>query len=106
MIEETSGLNTAIVAEQLVRQNSVNQTGNQRETASPSEEVSQSPDVQNTDTVNLSAEAVALAANVQPATDTNEVEELPPVEQGEEVFTEQQVQGAEGQRAGTIDIRV
>ena len=105
MIDQTNGLGSALVAEQFLRLNGAGNTDESRQDNRTQEEPA-AQQGQAADTVSLSTEAVTLATTVQPAAQTPEVSEPPPVDQGEEIFTEQQVQRTEEQRPGSIDIRV
>ena len=96
MIGQTGGPGSTILNEQQVyRDNAATSTTTRR--APREQEVTQ--DTQTSDTVTLSAEAVALARNVPPAAATSEAQETPASETPVENAQEAQL------RFGGIDIQ-
>jgi len=94
MIEQTGGLGSTIQNERLYRDNAVPETGRQQ----PSPEPEVAEESQFSDTVTLSAEAVALARNVAPAAAASETTEAP--------ASAAAADNAPSQRPGSIDIRI
>ncbi len=95
MIDQTSGLNSTIQSDRLYRDNSVGQT-DRREPA-PEQDVNSEP--RNSDTVSLSAEAIALFRDVPPTSAASEVQES-------QASDTDNGEASEFERAGSIDIRV
>ncbi|WP_136805242.1 hypothetical protein [Desulfosediminicola flagellatus] len=103
MIEETGGLSSSILTEQLLRQSGTNQTS-ERQSERP-QETSQEQTPPPSDTVTISAEAATLATAAQAVSETSEVNENPAEEQ-QELQPSADEQSSDRQRPGTIDIRV
>lgn len=95
MIDQTSGLSSTVQNDRLYRDNSVSQA----ERRQPVPEQNVNSEQQNSDTVSLSAEAIALFRDVPPTGASSEVQESPAPEVGNG-------ETSDFQRAGSIDIRV
>jgi hypothetical protein len=96
MINETGGLGSTIQNERLFRENNVTET----EPRKPEQQPEASQQQQTTDTVSLSAEAIAQSRNVPPTGAANEV----PVSLSESSESPAEESG-EQRRPGTIDIQ-
>lgn len=96
MIDQTSGLNSTVQSERIYRENSTSQTGPRRSSREEEPSRQASP---GTDTVSLSAEAIARLRTVSPSGAASETQEGPESETGSENVREQP-------RPGSIDIRV
>jgi len=94
MIEQTGGLGSTIQNERLYRDNAVTETGRQQ----PPPESEATDESRVSDTVTLSAEAVALARNLVPAAAAGEAQEPP--------ASTAPADDAPAQRPGSIDILV
>jgi len=101
MIDETSGLSSTLLTEQLLKQSGASQATERERPRETSQEQAPPP----SDTVTISAEASTLATAVQALSETPEVNEAPPpVEQEQQAVSEPP--SSDEPRAGTIDIRV
>ncbi len=96
MINETGGLGSTIQNERLYRESSTTETTSPK----PEQQPEASQQQQTTDTVSLSAEAIAQSRNVPPTGAANEV----PVSLSEASEGSAEERG-EPRRAGTIDIQ-
>ena len=92
MIGETGGVTTTINSERIFRENSGEETRRREGEGEVTEQAASS------DTVSISAEAIALARNVPPAGEASEAENNVEAEQGEQRPPEL--------HTGEIDIRV
>jgi hypothetical protein len=98
MIDQTAGLNSTTQSERIYRENSTGQTGQRRSSREQDPDQQPSP---GTDTVSLSAEAIARLRAVPPAGAANEAQESTASETRDEDAQEQQQR-----RYESIDIRV